>query len=109
MENDDQAVGKVLGRREAMAGARCVPLAGVVGPQSPVSAPGSWEFTSQLFFPDSLTDSVHAQQLYPGEAKRALPNCGDGIDRNGGAPLMLATQPTPAGFGASFDLVLDGA
>jgi protocatechuate 3,4-dioxygenase beta subunit len=76
--------------------------------RSPASAPRSWAFTSQLFFTDTLTDTVHAQQPYAAKGQRSLRNSGDGIYRAGGAQLVLDVHPTPAGFGASFDIALEG-
>jgi protocatechuate 3,4-dioxygenase beta subunit len=48
-----------------------------------------YEFTSQLFFPDELTDVVHAQAPYAAKGERTLRNEGDGIYQSGGDQLML--------------------
>jgi protocatechuate 3,4-dioxygenase beta subunit len=52
--------------------------------RSSASASSAYEFTSQLFFDDSLTDQVHAQQPYASKGQRDLRNSGDGICNQGG-------------------------
>jgi protocatechuate 3,4-dioxygenase beta subunit len=64
------------------------------------------EFTSQLFFDDSLTDQVHAQEPYAGKGQRTLRNDGDGIFREGGDQLLLQLTPTGEGYAATFDIGL---
>ena len=73
---------------------------------APASAPG-FDFTSQLYFDDALTDQVHAQQPYAGKAQRTLRNTGDGIYSQGGSQLLLAVSPDDAGYSATFDIALD--
>jgi len=65
-----------------------------------------YEFTSQLFFNESTTDQVHAQEPYAQKGKRTLLNEGDGIYRNGGSKLLL--DPTRSGdsYAATFDIGL---
>ena len=68
-----------------------------------------FEFTSQLYFDDALTDIVHAQQPYAAKGQRTLRNSGDGIYRNGGSQLLLApTADGMGGYTASFDIALAG-
>jgi protocatechuate 3,4-dioxygenase beta subunit len=66
----------------------------------------SYEFTSQLFFDEAITDVVHAQEPYASKGYRTLLNEGDGIYRNGGDQLLL--QPTQEGDGyvATFNIGL---
>lgn len=73
---------------------------------SPESEQG-YEFTSQLFFDDALTDEVFAQEPYAQKGERDLRNSDDGIFQGGGDQLLL--QPTKAGQGyaATFDIALD--
>lgn len=66
----------------------------------------SYEFTSQLFFDDTLTDTVHAQQPYAAKGQRTLRNSGDGIYRQGGDQLVLAITPTSEGYATTFDIGL---
>jgi protocatechuate 3,4-dioxygenase beta subunit len=65
---------------------------------------GNYEFTSQLFFDDTVTDQVHAQAPYASKGQRTLKNDGDGIFRNGGSQLMLALTPASQGYAATFDV-----
>ena len=50
----------------------------------------SFEFTSQLYFDDELTDRVHAATPYAARGPRTARNRHDGIFRRGGDQLMLA-------------------
>ena len=73
------------------------------------SAPGAdpgFEFTSQLYFDDDLTDEIHAGEPYSEKGQRSRRNVGDGIYANGGAQLMLAPIPVGNGYEASFDIAL---
>jgi len=65
-----------------------------------------YEFTSQLYFPDTLTDTVHAQQPYAARGMRRARNENDGIFRNGGSELMLAPTPHADGYAAAFHIAL---
>jgi protocatechuate 3,4-dioxygenase beta subunit len=71
----------------------------------PVSQAG-YEFTSQLFFDESITDQVHAQQPYAAKGRRTLLNDGDGIYRNGGSQLLLTPTRSTDGYAATFDIGL---
>jgi protocatechuate 3,4-dioxygenase beta subunit len=69
----------------------------------------SHEFTSQLYFDDSITDKVHEQSTY---AKKNLQssrtrNEEDGIFRKGGNQLMLKLARTDQGYAGSFDVGLE--
>ena len=74
-------------------------------------APGGrvHDFTSQLFFDDTLSDRVFAQPPYAARARGRVPNARDGIYRQAGAQLMLAVAPAAPGYAASFDLALQTA
>lgn len=72
---------------------------------APSSSPG-FEFTSQLYFDDSLTDRVHAQQPYAAKGQRNLRNSGDGIFAQGGSQLLLAVTQNSQGYAATFDIAL---
>ena len=67
----------------------------------------SYEFTSQLFFPESLTDRVHAQAPYNAKGQRDLRNENDGIYREAGDVLLLAVAQEGQGYRANFDIGLD--
>jgi protocatechuate 3,4-dioxygenase beta subunit len=66
----------------------------------------SFEFTSQLYFDDGLTDRVHAGQPYASNGQRAARNQHDWIFRRGGERLMLAPTATAGGYAASFAIGL---
>jgi protocatechuate 3,4-dioxygenase beta subunit len=73
---------------------------------SPESQQG-YEFTSQLYFDDALTDEVHSQGPYADKEERDLRNGEDGIFRGGGDELLLALTPSGEGYAATFDIALD--
>jgi protocatechuate 3,4-dioxygenase beta subunit len=75
--------------------------------RSSSSASSAYEFTSQLFFDDSLTDQVHAQQPYASKGQRDLRNSGDGIYSQGGSQLVLNVTQTADGYAAIFDIALE--
>ena len=65
-----------------------------------------FEFTSQLYFDDGLTDRVHAGQPYASNGQRTARNQHDWIFRRGGEQLMLAPTATTDGYAASFAIGL---
>ena len=67
----------------------------------------TYEFTSQLFFDDSLTDRIHGQQPYAAKGQRDLRNERDGIYRQGGESLLVPVALSQQGFSALFDVGLD--
>jgi protocatechuate 3,4-dioxygenase beta subunit len=69
---------------------------------NPDSAQG-YEFTSQLFFDDALSDQVLAQPPYNVSGARTL-NSQDGIYDD---LLLLNVTPAGGGYAATFDLGLD--
>jgi protocatechuate 3,4-dioxygenase beta subunit len=64
------------------------------------------EFTSQLYFDDSLTDQVHAQAPYAAKGRRTTTNSADGIFRRGGIQLMLKLAKDQQGYMGTFDIGL---
>jgi protocatechuate 3,4-dioxygenase beta subunit len=75
--------------------------------RSAASASSAYEFTSQLFFDDSLTDQVHATEPYASKGQRTLRNSGDGIYNGGGSQLLLDVARTADGYTATFNIALD--
>jgi protocatechuate 3,4-dioxygenase beta subunit len=73
---------------------------------SPGAARG-YEFTSQLFFDEALTDLVHAQAPYNQKGRRNTLNSSDGIYRGGGSQLLLPAAAEGSGYGATFALALE--
>jgi protocatechuate 3,4-dioxygenase beta subunit len=67
----------------------------------------SYEFTSQLYFNDSLTDRVHAQKPYAARGQRAQKNNRDGIFQRGGQKLMLQISQAESGYVGRFDIGLE--
>lgn len=72
--------------------------------RSPLDASAGYEFTSQLFFEDTLSDHVFSQAPYGGRGERSPRNEGDGIFRNGGEQLMLKLEPAGDGYETIFDI-----
>jgi protocatechuate 3,4-dioxygenase beta subunit len=66
-----------------------------------------YEFTSQLFFDESLTDSVHARAPYADTGRRDTLNESDGIFREAGRQMILAPTAKSSGYAAVFDVGLD--
>lgn len=76
--------------------------------RSPSGPRPGYEFTSQLYFDDGLTDRVYQQPPYAGRKPRTTRNSTDGIYRNGGAQLMLALAPQGAPYQGTFQVALTG-
>ncbi len=73
---------------------------------APAANPG-FEFTSQLYFDDAITDLVYAQPPYAARGRRTIRNSRDGIYADGGADLMLALAQTSSGtYVATFEIAL---
>ena len=66
----------------------------------------SFEFTSQMYFDDGLTDRVHADPPYAAKGPRTARNQHDWIFRLGGNQLMLAPTTAADGYAASFAIGL---
>jgi len=67
----------------------------------------SYEFTSQLYVDDALTDQVHAQEPYAGKGRRDTTNDTDMHYQNGGDQMLLALTGANGGYTATFDIGLD--
>jgi protocatechuate 3,4-dioxygenase beta subunit len=66
-----------------------------------------YEFTSQLYFDDALTDQVFAEEPYAEKGERDQRNSTDGIYQGGGDEMLLALTPQGEGYAATFDIALD--
>ncbi len=66
----------------------------------------SYEFTSQVYFPDDLTDRVHAALPYSSNGRRRIRNHHDFIFRAGGDRLMLEPSEANNGYTATFPIAL---
>jgi protocatechuate 3,4-dioxygenase beta subunit len=67
-----------------------------------------YQFTSQFFFDDVLTDQVHALEPYASKGQRNRFNADDNIFNNGGEQLLLnLVGDTANGYAATFNIGLD--
>jgi hypothetical protein len=71
------------------------------------SSEPAYEFTSQLFFDETLTDRVHANPPYNAKGQRDRRNENDGIYRQAGDALLVAAEPDGEGYRTTFDIGLD--
>jgi protocatechuate 3,4-dioxygenase beta subunit len=69
-------------------------------------AGAGYDFTSQLFFDDSLTDLVYAQAPYASKGERTVRNDGDRIYLDGGNQLTLKPTQSAEGYAATFEIGL---
>jgi hypothetical protein len=66
----------------------------------------AYEFTSQLYFDEPLTDRVHSRDPYATHSGQRTRNESDGIFRNGGQQLMLPVTEAADGYAATFNLAM---
>ena len=64
------------------------------------------DFTSQLFFDETLNDRVLSQAAYAKSGNRTR-NASDNIYRNGGSQLLLNVTQSGGGYAATFDIGLN--
>lgn len=67
----------------------------------------TWDFTSQLFFPEEVTAQVFGKEPYAAKGLADTPNASDSIYRNGGDQLVLNLTPADDGLATVFRLALD--
>jgi protocatechuate 3,4-dioxygenase beta subunit len=77
----------------------------------------TYEFTTQFFFDESVTDQIYAQPPYNQRSRRDTLNTTDGIytgasllgsvQSNSGSLLMLNLNPAATSASASIDLIVD--
>lgn len=76
--------------------------------RSSADAGEAFEFTSQLFFDDILTDDVHAEAPYAAKGDRDTSNADDGIYNQGGDQLLLDVSGNSTdGFLSVFNIALE--
>jgi protocatechuate 3,4-dioxygenase beta subunit len=73
----------------------------------PGAAASTYEFTSQLFFDESLTDKVHANAPYAAKGRRTLMNSGDGIFQSAGEQMVLALADASGSYTSTFAIGMD--
>ncbi|MBI5672442.1 MAG: intradiol ring-cleavage dioxygenase [Nitrospirae bacterium] len=66
-----------------------------------------YEFTSQLYFPDELTDRVHTALPYLSQGRRRVRNHQDFIFYDGGEQLILKPSITNGGYTATVPIGLE--
>lgn len=66
----------------------------------------AYDFTSQLYFDDAMTDQVFTQEPYAARGPRNTRNPDDGIYRRGGDQLTLNVLPAADGYETTFDIGL---
>ncbi|MBI3621409.1 MAG: intradiol ring-cleavage dioxygenase [Nitrospirae bacterium] len=65
-----------------------------------------YEFTSQIYFDDALTDRVLAHAPYLPAGRGRIRNAGDGIFQDGGEKLLLPVTQQGDGYAGTFDIGL---
>lgn len=65
-----------------------------------------YEFTSQLYFDESITDQVHAQAPYSSHGTRDTRNADDNIYGDEGAQMMLELTPAEEGYTGTIQIGL---
>ncbi|MGB3786692.1 MAG: hypothetical protein WA949_01690 [Phormidesmis sp.] len=68
--------------------------------------PQGYEFTSQLYFDDALTDEVYTQVPYNTRGQRDMRNERDRIYQDGGEQLTLQLTPDETGYTGTFNIGL---
>ncbi len=68
----------------------------------------TYEFTSQLFFDDSVSDQVYTTASYSNRGTRSTRNSNDGIYQGGGSQLLLGLTPSGQGYASTFAIALQG-
>lgn len=71
------------------------------------SAGGSYEFISQLFFDDTLTDQIFSQAPYNTRGTRNTRNATDNVYGTDGGQLLLTLSQNGTGYSATFDVGLN--
>ena len=66
----------------------------------------SYEFTTQLYFDDSITDLVHAQAPYASKGQGRLKNAGDMFFNAGGEKTLLTLTKTNQAYAATLSIGL---
>ena len=65
-----------------------------------------YDFTSQMYFDDALSDVVFTRAPYTAKGQRTARNADDRIFRRGGSQLLLAPKERGAGYTATFAIGL---
>lgn len=68
---------------------------------------GTYDFTSQFFFDDAISDQVYAQSPYAARGERNVRNPQDSIYRSSGDQLTLPLTAVQDGYESLFNIALD--
>ncbi|BDA68530.1 Dioxygenase subfamily protein [Calothrix sp. PCC 7716] len=63
-----------------------------------------YEFISQLYFDDSISNQVYTLAPYASKGQHTANNAQDGIFNDGGAQMLLKLTPAENGYGATLDI-----
>ncbi|MEX2159648.1 MAG: intradiol ring-cleavage dioxygenase [Dehalococcoidia bacterium] len=77
--------------------------------RSDPDAPAGYEFTTQLFFDDDLTDEVYTQSPYNTRGERDVRNADDNIFSGGGDQMLLPITQSGDGYAATFSIGVEMA
>ncbi len=66
----------------------------------------AYEFTSQIYFDDTLNEQIHNQPPYAAQGRSTLKNDRDSIFRRGGEELLLALTQEEDGYAGTFEIGL---
>jgi protocatechuate 3,4-dioxygenase beta subunit len=75
--------------------------------QTTLESGNVYDFTSQLFFDESLTDEIHSHPPYTDNGQRNTRNENDRLYRRSGDQLMLHTENDGESYTADFTIALD--
>ena len=70
----------------------------------PAASGGVYDFTSQLYFDDNLSDEIFANPPYAAQGERRVHNPDDRLYLGGGDQLTLLVTPAGQGYAATFDI-----
>ena len=74
--------------------------------RSSADSSSAYEFTSQVFFDDDLTDEVYQQAPYNTRGARNTRNANDGIYGQSNGRMLVAALEADQGYAATFDIAL---
>jgi protocatechuate 3,4-dioxygenase beta subunit len=74
--------------------------------RSPSSPGAGFDFTSQLYFDEKLTEQIYAQAPYSAKGPQDRKNSEDGIYRRGGGQLLLPLEKAGEGYAGTFSIAL---
>jgi protocatechuate 3,4-dioxygenase beta subunit len=75
----------------------------------PAAASGGFEFTSQLFFDDALSDQVYSGGAYSSKGKHDVQNAADSIYQQSEGMTLLDVAKDGDGYKATFEIAIQTA